>query len=191
MINSNPSKLFFLLKDIFEEDKFLPVDRLGFDNYLLHFSCPCRKCFDAEHGIRVLDHFAIKEDIEDIRNSTNEEYSISSVELLNMLLNICRYYALCSLGATFNVMLGVTTILPNTIRFLNQKFLDICNIDHSTAKNLELTASLNPKNPKNSLLEAVDKTSTKMGKRYLRLSILQPSKGKPNSSGSVCSFLKI
>jgi DNA mismatch repair ATPase MutS len=98
--------------------------------------------------------------------------------LLHISTELYRYYALCALGATFNVVLELTTIVPNTIRFLNQNFVDICHIDHSTATNLELTASLDPKNPRNSLLEAIDNTSTKMGKRLLRICILQPSTGK-------------
>ena len=63
---------------------------------------------------------------------------------------------------------GITRVLES----------DFVGIDHSTRKNLELTANLNDNSTNYTLFEVVNSTRTSMGTRLLRRMLQQPIRAK-------------
>lgn len=84
-----------------------------------------------------------------------------------------RYYALASVAALFSHVAGAMQMAPRSICFQVQQPESFMLVDQQTAKALELVAPIGPKNSA-TLLSAIDRTRTLMGRRFLKNSILQP-----------------
>ncbi|CAO3697576.1 unnamed protein product [Rhizopus microsporus] len=119
-----------------------------------------RKHFNDEMGINYIKHYGLQEDIPGLL------VGVSS-----------KYYCLAATSGTFYYLLQNQGLAfsENTIKFSYQGAKDTLMIDTITSRNLELVTNIIKINKENTLLGILDKTITPMGKRLLRMNILQPS----------------
>ena len=86
-----------------------------------------------------------------------------------------KYYALTAISALFSKLEeSKIELKSNSLNFKFQSLKGTMMIDFITAQDLELVSSLINNQSKQSLFGLLDHTSTKMGARFLRSSILQP-----------------
>ncbi|KAG1172772.1 hypothetical protein G6F70_007850 [Rhizopus microsporus] len=116
--------------------------------------------FNDEMGINYIKHYGLQEDIPGLL------VGVSS-----------KYYCLAATSGTFYYLLQNQGLAfsENTIKFSYQGAKDTLMIDTITSRNLELVTNIIKINKENTLLGILDKTITPMGKRLLRMNILQPS----------------
>ncbi|CEI86447.1 hypothetical protein RMCBS344292_00887 [Rhizopus microsporus] len=119
-----------------------------------------RKYFNDEMGIDYIKHYGLQEDIP------------------GLLVGVSpKYYCLAATSGTFYYLLQNENLAfaENTIKFSYQGAEGTLMIDTITSRNLELVTNIINTNKENTLLGILDKTITPMGKRLLRMNILQPS----------------
>ncbi|CEG80340.1 hypothetical protein RMATCC62417_14694 [Rhizopus microsporus] len=119
-----------------------------------------RKHFNDKMGIDYIKHYGLQEDIP------------------GLLVGVSpKYYCLAATSGTFYYLLQNEGLAfaENTIKFSYQGAEDTLMIDTITSRNLELVTNIININKENTLLGILDKTTTPMGKRLLRMNILQPS----------------
>ncbi|KAI8383998.1 muts domain V-domain-containing protein [Blakeslea trispora] len=87
-----------------------------------------------------------------------------------------KYCCLAAFAAVFRYALDTENyrFTPHTLKFTYQSAEGTMMIDAITAKNLELVASITSNHTQNTLFDVLNRTSTSMGKRLLRMNILQP-----------------
>ena len=85
-----------------------------------------------------------------------------------------KAYALAALNALIKVLEQQMTFRPHSLNIQFKPGQNRMQLDIVTIKNLELVKSLDASFPRSTLLHTIDHTSTAMGKRQLRNSILQP-----------------
>ncbi|RCH87680.1 MutS protein msh4, partial [Rhizopus stolonifer] len=118
-----------------------------------------RKYFDDEQGKRYIQEYGLQEDV------------------AGLLFGIAtKYYCLAAISGAFRHIFETEgyRFAPHTIKFTYQGAEDTMMIDTITAKNLELVANTNSNTTRNTLLHVLDRTLTPMGRRLLRMNILQP-----------------
>ncbi|CAO3674509.1 unnamed protein product [Rhizopus stolonifer] len=119
-----------------------------------------RKYFNDHTGIEYIKNYGLQEDIP------------------GLLMGICpKYYCLAATSGSFHYVLENEdfTFAKNTIKFSYHGAEGTIMIDFTTARNLELVINTTNTRAENTLLNILDKTVTSMGKRLLRMNILQPS----------------
>ncbi|KAI8981084.1 muts domain V-domain-containing protein [Pilobolus umbonatus] len=136
-----------------------------------------RKYFGDEAGLNYIQTFGIQEESINFIGTLSTEYVLDVVRLCGYVLNIQtnRYYCLTAIAGVFSYMLenNEFSFSPHTIKFTYKSADGITMIDTNTADDLELTKNRNDQN-KHTLLNTIDYTCTPMGKRLLRINILQP-----------------
>lgn len=85
-----------------------------------------------------------------------------------------RVYSLSAANALLKLLEQQLIIRPQSLSIFFEASRDRIQLDFHTIKNLELVKSLDDNCPKATLINAVDRTSTSMGKRELRNRLLQP-----------------
>ncbi|PHZ13648.1 uncharacterized protein RHIMIDRAFT_236703 [Rhizopus microsporus ATCC 52813] len=118
-----------------------------------------RKHFNDEMGIGYIKHYGLQEDIP------------------GLLVGVSpKYYCLAATSGTFYYLLQNEGLAfaENTIKFSYQGAEGTLMIDTITSRNLELVTNIINIHKENTLLGILDKTITPMGKRLLRMNILQP-----------------
>ncbi|CAO3606962.1 unnamed protein product [Cunninghamella echinulata] len=161
---ANPNKILFSASALSSTSKLIELVEQHF-SHITVISLP-RKYFNEEDGLQYINHYGIEENI-------------------TVLLPVIRskYYCLTSVSSLFKYLEDSNswTYLQHTIKFTYQSVEGTMMIDAITAKNLELVASLDTATirSKDTLFGTMNHTSTAMGARLLRSTILQPCTDLP------------
>jgi DNA mismatch repair protein MSH4 len=119
-----------------------------------------RKAFNSEAGIQFIDQYGIQEEQQD---------------LIPHLAT--KYFCLTACGALLQYVEAARGVRfsSSSIRFQWTAVEGSMVIDQVTARSLELVQNLEDPRSKDSLLGILDRSQTPMGRRLLRMAILQPS----------------
>ncbi|KAG1463735.1 hypothetical protein G6F46_001738 [Rhizopus delemar] len=118
-----------------------------------------RRCFNDGAGIDYIKKYGLQEDVP------------------GLLVGVSpKFYCLAATSGTFRFILENEDFVfaDHTIKFSYQGAEGTVMIDSITARNLELVINTTNTRTENTLLGILDKTCTQMGKRLLRMNILQP-----------------
>ncbi|KAG0750228.1 hypothetical protein G6F57_002285 [Rhizopus arrhizus] len=118
-----------------------------------------RRCFNDGAGIDYIKKYGLQEDVP------------------GLLVGVSpKFYCLAATSGTFRFILENEDFVfaDHTIKFSYQGAEGTVMIDSITARNLELVTNTTNTRTENTLLGILDKTCTQMGKRLLRMNILQP-----------------
>ncbi|CAO3593979.1 unnamed protein product [Absidia cylindrospora] len=118
-----------------------------------------RRDFNDEEGLQFIKKFGIEESV---------------TSLLRVIS--AKYYCLAATSALFKYLEGRDgrAFCEHTLKFVYDTVEGTMMIDAITAKNLELVNNLSKANNKETLFGAMNHTTTPMGARLLRTTILQP-----------------
>ncbi|OBZ86475.1 MutS 4 [Choanephora cucurbitarum] len=112
----------------------------------------------------------------DVGKQWVQEYALQE-DAAGLLIGIStKHCCLAAFAAVFRYAIDTEnyTFTPHTIKFTYQGAEGSMMIDAITAKNLELVANTTDSHTHNTLFDVLNRTSTPMGKRLLRINILQP-----------------
>ena len=139
------SKLRIALEEHFEADTIRPIPRGSFND---------------TQGERLLSDLCLSSDLPSIRAALERKHF--------------AYAAMAALFAYLESSMNLR-FLPGTVFFrIGGLGEGILEIDFATTKSLELVANLKTTTSKEHLLGVIDHCRTKMGRRMLRLNVLQP-----------------
>jgi DNA mismatch repair protein MSH4 len=118
--------------------------------------------FNEQNGLEVLQKYAIK-------TPEHQAALISGV--------FKKFFASTAISALFHYIESAQkfTFTPGTVRFRTQSMDGTMMVDSASVKYLELVYNYQNQKSSTSLLGKIYKTSTAMGKRLLKATLLQPS----------------
>ncbi|KAI9354044.1 muts domain V-domain-containing protein, partial [Pilaira anomala] len=118
-----------------------------------------RRYFNDDEGKGYINTYGLQEDVVGLQVGVSK-----------------KYFCLAAIAGTFHYLFENEGQLfaEHTIKFVYQGAEGTMLIDTITAKNLELVSNTTNSHTKNTLLGILDRTLTPMGKRLLRMNILQP-----------------
>ncbi|KAI9487454.1 MAG: muts domain V-domain-containing protein [Benjaminiella poitrasii] len=139
------------------DNKLSQLLKMHFPHIPIHFMP--RKYFNNEVGRQYICDYGLQEDIPGILVGVST-----------------KYYCLSAISSVFHYILENEnyTFADHTIKFSYQGAEGTMLIDTITAKNLELVSNTSNSHARNTLLGILNRTVTPMGKRLLRMNILQP-----------------
>ncbi|CAO3638969.1 unnamed protein product [Cunninghamella blakesleeana] len=156
---ANPDKIIFFNSALSSTSKLIESVERHF-SHITVISLP-RKYFNGDEGLQYINYYGL------------EENTATLIPVIHS-----KYYCLTAISSLFKYLEDHNswTFLHHTIKFIYQSGEGTMMIDAITAKNLELITSLDAstKSTKYTLFGAMNHTSTAMGARLLRSTILQP-----------------
>ncbi|KAI8078626.1 muts domain V-domain-containing protein [Halteromyces radiatus] len=154
---ANPSKILVPVSVMDQRSKLLELIEKHFPTIQLT-SLP-RKDFNDEDGIAFIKKYGMEVNVPSLTHALST-----------------KYYCLAAVAALFKYLENRDgwTFSEHTLKFIYGTVKGVMMIDAITAKNLELVNNMNKSHSKETLFGAMNHTTTPMGARLLRTTILQP-----------------